>query len=106
MSTIKTLYCTNCQAKHAHKECPLDLLPFQESSSLYIPTREEYLKYQKVMLEKNFNGIEIVTPIAHYVTYFSKNFTSVDEVFPYAKHIMKQLGYTGKVEDGYIIWTC
>jgi hypothetical protein len=86
---------------------PFDVLTFQDSKPIsgYIPTREEYIKYQQKMIEINFNSSEIRAPIAHYVAYFSRGFTSLEDVFPYAHPIMRQLGYEGEIIDDNIVWT-
>lgn len=99
--------CNQCSGNHTPDNCPLNQLPFHqpEPTPGYIPTREEYVKYQQKITSRNFNSSEIKAPIAHYVAYFSYGFTSLEDVFPYAQPVMKQLGYEGEIVGDKIVWT-
>lgn len=101
------LNCYECTGRHSPDNCPFDLLPFDipKPTPRYIPTRAEYIEYLRKMKHKNFNSSDIKAPIAHYVTYFSNGFNTLEGVFPYSQPIMKQLGYKGEIVENNIVWT-
>ena len=80
-------------------------------SDIYCPTHDEQTEYANKMHEQNeknpgaLDSPVIRSPIQHYQTYFSSNFTTLQEAFPYAAKVMEEFGYEGKITGNFITWT-
>ena len=83
----------------------MDKLTFRDPDAPYIPTREEYDNYLAKIRVKNFKTELIHADIRHDKAFFNKGFNNIKEVFPYAKEVMQQLGYSGEIVDKQIVWT-